>query len=84
MLEPAKAPVFLPGVKRPEGDLDYSSPTSGEAKKSEWYYTSTPLYVFIAWTEIYSHISRLANETHKMPLIGYPATCQALIIRVLH
>ena len=74
MLGPAQAPVFLPGVKGPEGDLDYSSPTSAEVKKSEWCYTSTPLYVFIAWTEIYSPISRLANEKHKMSLIGYPAS----------
>ena len=35
------AGAFFPGVKRPEGDADHSSPSSAEVK-SEWRYTYIP------------------------------------------
>jgi hypothetical protein len=40
---------WFPGVKRPERDVDHSSPPSAEVK-NEWSYTSTPIYSFTEWT----------------------------------
>jgi hypothetical protein len=37
----------LPGVKRPWGEADHSSPASAEFKKM-WIYISTPPYAFMA------------------------------------
>jgi hypothetical protein len=39
---------WVPGVKRQEREADHSPPTSAEIKKV-WIYTSTPLYVFMAY-----------------------------------
>jgi hypothetical protein len=39
--------VLSPGVKRPGGEADHSSPTSAEVNKT-WIYTSTPPYAFMA------------------------------------
>jgi hypothetical protein len=38
--------ALSPGVKRPEREADHSPPPSAEVKKM-WFYTSTPLYVFM-------------------------------------
>jgi hypothetical protein len=38
--------VFTPGVKNPEGDADYSPPTSAEVNKT-WICSSTPPYAFM-------------------------------------
>jgi hypothetical protein len=37
----------FPEVKRPAREADHSPPTSAEVKKT-WFYTSTPLYAFMA------------------------------------
>jgi hypothetical protein len=48
-VEPTQPPIqWIPGVKRPGFEPDYSPPTSAEVKKM-WIYTSTPPYVFMAW-----------------------------------
>jgi len=39
----------------------------------------TPLYVSIAWIELNSPISRLANEKHKMSPIRDPTSGQAIV-----
>jgi hypothetical protein len=39
---------FLRGVKRSGSEADHSPPSSIEPKYV-WSYTSTPIYVFIAW-----------------------------------
>jgi len=41
---------YFPGIKWPGPDVD-CLPQSGAEVKNEWSYTSTPLYVFMAWTE---------------------------------
>jgi hypothetical protein len=38
--------ALSPEVKRPGREVDHSSPTSAEVKKT-WVYTSTPLYIFM-------------------------------------
>jgi hypothetical protein len=38
----------FPGLKRPGREADHSPPSSAEVKNA-WSYTSTPLYVFMAW-----------------------------------
>jgi hypothetical protein len=38
---------FPPGVKRPEHEVDHSSPTSAEIKKT-WINKSTSPYIFMA------------------------------------
>jgi hypothetical protein len=40
--------VLFPRVKCPEREADHSPPFSAEVK-SEWSYTYTPQYVFMAW-----------------------------------
>jgi hypothetical protein len=53
-LGPTQTPIqcvrgaLSPGIKRPVREADYSPPTSAEVKNA-WNYTSTPLYVFMAW-----------------------------------
>jgi hypothetical protein len=48
-LPPASYPEALyPVVKRPEPAADHSPPTTAQVKNT-WLYTSTPLYVFMAW-----------------------------------
>jgi hypothetical protein len=53
-LRPTQPPIqWVPealslGVKRPEREADNSAPSSAEVK-SAYSYTSTPLYVFMAW-----------------------------------
>ena len=46
MLEPAQAAVFLPRVKRPEVDLDYSVPSSAEVKKVSGAIPHSPICVY--------------------------------------
>jgi hypothetical protein len=48
VLGPTQPPIqWVPGVKRPGCQADYSHPTDAEVKKT-WIYTSTPPYVFMA------------------------------------
>jgi len=39
--------VLTPGVKQPACEADYLPPSGAEV--NVWSYTSTPLYVFMAW-----------------------------------
>jgi hypothetical protein len=39
------------GIKQPEREADYSSPSSAEVK-NEWRYTSTPPYALVAWCSV--------------------------------
>jgi hypothetical protein len=39
------------GVKRQESEAEDAPPSSAEVKNA-WSYTSTPLYVFIAWCSV--------------------------------
>jgi len=39
----------LPGVKKPENEVDHSSPPSAEIKNA-WGYTSSSLHVFLGFT----------------------------------
>jgi len=41
---------YIPALKWPGPDVD-RLPQHGMEVKNEWSYTSTPLYVFMAWTE---------------------------------
>jgi hypothetical protein len=40
--------ALSPGIKRPRREADHSPPSSAEFKNA-WSYTSTHLYVFMAW-----------------------------------
>jgi hypothetical protein len=48
-LVPTQPPMqWVPGVKRPGREGNYSSPSSAEVKNA-WSYTSTPPYTFMVW-----------------------------------
>jgi hypothetical protein len=56
-LGPTQLPIqWVPGalslgVKRPGREADHSPPSSAELK-TEWSYTSTPQYAFMAWCSV--------------------------------
>jgi hypothetical protein len=45
---PVGARTVSPGVKCPGHEAEYSPPSSAKVKNA-WRYTSTPLYVLMAW-----------------------------------
>jgi hypothetical protein len=56
-------------VKRPVRETDRSSPSSADIKNA-WRYTSTPLYVFIAWCLIeYRQLYIYLRELEVMRVI---------------
>jgi len=52
------------GVKRPGPEVNYSPPSSAEAK-TEWIYTSSPLYAFMTWTGKTLPFFRGLTEPHS-------------------
>ena len=57
----------FPGIKRPGHELDHS-PSPSVQVKHEWSYTSTPLYVYNAWTKKTLHrspVSYFGNSGHS-------------------
>jgi len=54
--------ALTPGLKRPGREANHSPPSNAEVK-NKWSYTSTPTYVFMAWS--------LVKHRCNFILLGY-------------
>jgi hypothetical protein len=59
-------PSYFPEVKRPGREVKHS-PLSSANVKTEWSYTSTPLYAFMAWAGVtFIETDQSRSPSHKI------------------